>query len=34
MERHKAFEDDASCSANGEGVVAAAVVVISSDEEE
>jgi hypothetical protein len=31
-ERRKAFEGDASCSANGEG--AAAVVIISSDEEE
>jgi hypothetical protein len=33
-ERRKAFEDDASCSANGEGAAAAAIVVISSDEEE
>jgi hypothetical protein len=31
-ERRKTFEDDASCSANGEG--AAATVVFSSDEEE
>jgi hypothetical protein len=33
-ERCKAFEDDASCSANGEGATAAAIIVISSDEEE
>jgi hypothetical protein len=32
-ERSKAFEDDASCPANGEGA-AAAPIVISSDEEE
>jgi hypothetical protein len=31
-ERRKAFKGDASCSANGEGDAAAAVVVISSDE--
>jgi hypothetical protein len=32
--RRKAFEGNASCSANGEGDAATAVVVISSDEEE
>jgi hypothetical protein len=34
VERCKAFQGDASCSPNGKGVVAAAVVFISSDEEE
>jgi hypothetical protein len=33
-ERCKAFKGNASCSANGKGVAAAAIVVISSDEEE
>jgi hypothetical protein len=33
-ERCEAFEGDASCSANGEGVVATVVIVFSSDEEE